>query len=86
MDLSVLNGSSKHTSFECVRWNDDMRTLEVTLGCTCIPGNIVARMMESETNWSATASYVEKVLRKKKIEDKERITVRTITQAPPMGS
>ena len=43
----------------------------------------MAQMVESETNWIATASYVEKDLRKKKIEEKERTTVRTITPPPP---
>ena len=60
-------GSAEHTFFECVRWNDNRRTLKVIFGGTCTPESIVAWMVESKTNWSATASYVEKVLRKKKI-------------------
>ena len=69
-----VEDSAEQTFFACDRWAQGRRALEVTLGCNCTPNNIVTIMVNSETNWNEIATYVEKILRTKKIEEKNRLS------------
>ena len=77
--------SAEHTFFACGRWAQERRALEATLGCNCTPDNIVTLMVNSETNWNEIATYVEKILRTKKIEEKKRLSATTTLDHPLIG-
>ena len=67
-----LEDSAEHTFFECDRWSQERRALKSALGCNCTPVNIGVLMVNSEANLNETAAYVKKILRTKKLEEKNR--------------
>jgi hypothetical protein len=58
---------TRHTFFECGRFDDDRRLLASTFG-VFTPDSVVGVMLESAEKWGAVASYVQKVLRTKRDE------------------
>ena len=79
-----IEDSAEHTFFECDRWSQERRALEVALGCNCTPDNIRSLMVHSEENWNEIAACVEKILRSKKLKGKKRTSARTTSDLPPM--
>jgi hypothetical protein len=54
-----------HTFFVCEQWNEERTNLEATIG-EFQPETIVGIMISDKRKWTATAHFVETVLRKKK--------------------
>lgn len=65
--------NAEHTFFTCNRWADQRLAVEIALGVRCTPDNVVGTMLVSQTNWDIVATYVEDLLRQKKIEERERL-------------
>ncbi|XP_033228855.1 uncharacterized protein LOC117180465 [Belonocnema kinseyi] len=57
-----------HTFFECSRWIAERQKLQSEVG-GLRPETIIDVMLVSEVHWELIASYVETVLRQKKVEE-----------------
>lgn len=59
----------EHTLFECQRWEEERRRLEVELGGTALNAdNMVEMMMKSDSNWRKVAEWMRKIISKKEAE------------------
>ncbi|XP_033218195.1 uncharacterized protein LOC117173664 [Belonocnema kinseyi] len=57
-----------HTFFECSKWIEERQKLQSEVGCLT-PETIIDMMLSSEVHWEVIASYVETVLRQKKVDE-----------------
>lgn len=72
--------NAEHVFFQCPRFEADRAELERALEGSVTPENLVERMLESETNWSAVSNFATVVLRKLRVEERAR---RERVQHPP---
>ncbi len=54
----------RHTFFDCPRWAEKRRVLELTIGAFT-PETVAETMLDSKQNWDEITAYVETVLRAK---------------------
>lgn len=64
-----------HTFFHCEKWKEKRQDLERKIG-NVTADNIVSKMLNNKGNWDNVASYIENILRLKKLEmdNRQRIT------------
>ncbi|XP_060517134.1 uncharacterized protein LOC132696366 [Cylas formicarius] len=56
---------AEHTFFECARWKDYRSSTEEIIGARLSPSSLVTSMIEQEGNWSAIATYAQRLLKDK---------------------
>nr|CAH7765783.1 unnamed protein product [Callosobruchus chinensis] len=64
----------RHTFFECERWESKGQLLQLSLGIILTPENLMPEIFKSEECWAQVATYVEEVLREKKMDQVISIT------------
>lgn len=61
----------RHTFFECNRWAEIRRKLELQLGELLSVETIIDSMLKTENNWNSVDTYVHEILTTKKLEDQD---------------
>ncbi|XP_033226030.1 uncharacterized protein LOC117178711 [Belonocnema kinseyi] len=67
-----------HTFFECSRWIEERQKLQSEVG-VLTPETIINVMLGSGVHWEVIASYVETILRQKKVEETKLAARETAT-------
>ncbi|XP_056633902.1 uncharacterized protein LOC130443352 [Diorhabda sublineata] len=64
--------NAEHTIFRCPAWADIRNLSEITVRAELRPENIVQIMMEVDFKWKAVESMVEKILKRKEQDSRQR--------------
>ncbi|XP_056629883.1 uncharacterized protein LOC130452338 [Diorhabda sublineata] len=64
--------NAEHTIFRCPAWADIRNLSEITVRAELRPENIVQIMMEADFKWEAVESMVEKILKRKEQDNRQR--------------
>nr|CAI5820897.1 unnamed protein product [Callosobruchus analis] len=64
----------RHTFFECERWEPKRQLLQLSVGIILTPENLMSEILRSEERWAQVATYVEEVLRDKKMDQVVSVT------------
>jgi len=64
--------TAEHVAFECSRFNEERRALEVSFGCVPTAENLTNKMCSASAYWNAVQSFANEVIRKLRQTEKER--------------